>query len=158
MNKIEVLKMALMSRRRKEMPSTIVLHATGGESATGAIAWLRKIGLSYHYVIGKDGKVYKCVPYGRVAFHAGQSRGPDGKNVNEYSIGISFANRNDGIDPYTPAQIESCKELIQTLCNGIAELRWLTTHFAIAPDRKTDPKSFRVKPVCDERLLMWGCK
>lgn len=158
MTKIEVLKMQLVSRARRAAVTTIVLHATAGESASGAISWLRKIGLSYHYVIAKDGTVFKCVPYGREAFHAGVSNGPTGANVNRYSIGISFANRNDGIDPYTEEQIRQCDLLIADLKNAIPGLAYLTTHYAIAPKRKTDPKGFPCSRVNSAGLQMWGCK
>lgn len=155
---IQVLKNWLASRPRSKPATTVVLHATGGESATGAISWLRKIKLSYHYIIAKDGEVIKCVPTGRVAFHAGKSRGPDGENVNAYSIGISFANRNDGRDPYTSAQVQACRDLMFELKRNIPTLEWLTTHRAIAPLRKTDPKGFLCSGVNGPGLKMWGCK
>lgn len=155
--RIDVLRNFLASRARRSKVTTIVLHATGGESATGAISWLRKIGLSYHYVIAKDGTVYKAVPYGREAFHAGKSVGPDGPNVNRYSIGISFANRNDGKDPYTKEQIEAARELIKDLADALPDVVWLTAHYAISPGRKSDPRGFPCRQVAG-RLVCWRVK
>ena len=148
--KIEVLKGWLPSRARRRDPSTVVLHATAGASATSSIAWLWKLAkdairgneASYHYIIERDGKIFKCVPLSRVAFHAGKSFGPEGSNVNDYSIGIAFANRNDG-EPYTIAQIDAAAELIDAIRQP--GLTWITTHYLIAPGRKNDPNGFPFK-------------
>lgn len=145
----------LASRPRKKSITTIVLHATAGSSLSGALSTLRLKGFSYHYIIEKNGRATKCVPYSRVAFHAGKSSGPTGPNVNEGSIGICFVNRNDGADPYPEAQIEACKSLVGELINAIP-LRWITTHFAISPGRKTDPKGFPVERVA-MGLERWKC-
>lgn len=157
---IKTLATWLASRARTHQPTTVVLHATAGGSATSSISWLRQIGLGYHYVIDRDGTVYKCVPTSRVAYHAGTSFGPQGSDVNGYSIGIAFANRNDG-EPYTPAQIESAKELVKQLAEAMPSLRWLTTHYAITlgkdgKSRKTDPRGFaNMQTVADGKLELW---
>lgn len=139
---MQILKTWLASRKRRKAITTIVLHATGGDSATGAIDWLRKIGLSYHYVIARDGTVTKCVPTSREAFHAGVSVGPGGNDVNAYSIGISLANRNDGHQEYTQLQYWAVDDLIEELKPAIPTIRYVTTHYAISPGRKTDPVGF----------------
>lgn len=151
------LKNWLASRSRKKEITTIVLHATGGESAIGAIDWLRKIGLSYHYVIPKKGIPIKCVPTSRVAFHAGVSNGPEGSNVNEYSIGISLANRNDGVDGYTDSQYHEVDQLVAELKRAYPSIKWITCHYSISPGRKSDPRKFEVSRVANG-LQMWGCK
>lgn len=147
----------LASRSRRAKVSTIVLHATAGGSLSGAVSTLIQRELSYHYLIDKDGKVVKAVPYTREAFHAGKSFGPEGSGVNRYSIGISFVNRNDGKDPYTQAQVDSCRELVEELAGAIASLRWITTHYAVSPGRKTDPKGFPVSEVSGP-LQRWNTK
>lgn len=149
----------LVSRSRTKPPSTIVLHATAGGSAASSIEWLQKIGLSYHYLIDRDGTVFKCVPTTRVAFHAGVSDGPAGLYVNSYSIGIAFANRNDG-EKIAVAQIAACKQLIADLARATPTLRYLTTHYAITvrPDghaRKTDPVGFDHLNEVRGRLQLW---
>lgn len=127
--------------RGKEKLSTIVLHSTAGASAVSSYNWLKKIGLSYHYIIERDGTVLKCAPLGKVAYHAGISEGPDGRDVNRYSIGICLANKNDG-EPYPEAQVLALYWLIKVLEKGYPNLKWLTTHYGIAPKRKTDPQCF----------------
>lgn len=139
MNLINLKNWLLSRDRHGRDTTTIVLHATAGGSGSSSIDWLRQIGLSYHYVIERDGLIRKCVPVSRVAFHAGKSVGPEGGNVNNYSIGIAFANRNDG-EPYPLAQREAAKELIDALASADSHIRYLTTHYHISPGRKTDPK------------------
>lgn len=137
----------LAYRTMTRKPKTIVLHATAGGSVDGAIRTLRRFRLSYHYIIDKDGTVYKCVPVSgkspySVAFHAGRSLGPRGPMVNFYSIGIAFVNRNDGLDPYTTEQLDSAEALIKELKTVFPWLENITTHYAVSPGRKTDPKNF----------------
>lgn len=129
----------LASRPRRTPATTVVLHATDGASGASSINWLRRIGLSYHYVIERDGQVTKCVPVGRVAFHAGVSEGPDGADVNRYSVGIAFANWESQGELITQAQVDACKNLVQVLARNIPTLQYLTTHRAISPGRKNDP-------------------
>lgn len=131
-------------RSRKRAATTVVLHATAGGTIDGAKAALRDRELSYHYVIGKDGRIEKLVPTGKVAFHAGQSEGPEGPGVNEYSIGVSMVNRNNGSDPYPEAQVRACAALIARLCEAIPDLQWVTTHKQISFPRKDDPRRFPV--------------
>jgi len=154
---IETVKHWLNSRKRKRPATGIILHASGGSSADGAISWLEKIGLSYHYIIAKDGTVTKLVPTGRVAFHAGKSEGWGGPNCNEYTIGICLANKDDGVDVYTKAQTNACADLIQELYKAIPTLRYISTHAAIAPKRKVDPRGFIVGYV-NGPLEMWRCR
>ena len=136
--------MWLANRKRKQTLTTIVLHATAGSSLSGALSALNSKGLSYHYLIEKNGKVTKCVSDELVAFHAGVSLGPNGPNVNNYSIGISFVNTNTGHDPYTDAQIKSCELLVRALKSKYPSLQFITTHAIISPKRKTDPKGFPI--------------
>jgi N-acetylmuramoyl-L-alanine amidase len=134
----------LPSRARTAPVTTIVFHGTAGATANSSIDWLRFIGLSYHYIIERDGTVFKCVPTSRQALHAGVSVGPDGSNVNRYSIGVCFANREDGREPITDAQLQSAAELCREIVRAIPTIKWITTHKAIAPRRKSDPRMFNI--------------
>lgn len=137
------LKTWLQSRARKHPATGIVLHATAGASAASSISWLRQIGLSYHYVIERDGVVTKCVPLSRVAFHAGVSWAWGGANCNEYTIGICFANRNDGKEPYTAEQTTAALDLVAEIRKD-KNIRWVTSHALCATPsgRKDDPKGY----------------
>lgn len=140
---IEILVPPLPRRRRSKKITTIVLHATAGGTALSSISHLRNVGNSYHYIIERDGKIYKCVPTDRDAFHSGVSDGPQGPDVNLYSIGISLANFQGfkgKMEGYTDAQIEAMDWLIEQLVNSIPTLKYITTHRIISPGRRADPK------------------
>lgn len=155
---------------------TIVVHATAGSSVTGAIQTLRERKLSYHYIIGKDGVIWKCVPaIEGVAYHAGSSYGPQeaakgisraqnhktwnflaGTSVNNYTVGISLVNKNDGKDPYPAAQRNALTFLINTLVAALPSIKYLTTHYYVSPVRKTDPLGLDVVGLAREtKLQLW---
>ncbi|MEP0767037.1 MAG: N-acetylmuramoyl-L-alanine amidase [Fimbriimonadia bacterium] len=140
--------------RRGATVDTIVLHATGGTGFDGAVQWLCDPAsrVSAHYVIGKRGELAKLVPLSRAAHHAGRSRLPDGTSgVNSRSIGIELVNRNDGTDPYPPAQVSRLKSLLSELIRAFP-VRWLVSHAAIAlpAGRKTDPQGLDVQALARE--------
>lgn len=156
--KISVLQPWLDHRERKRttIVDTIVLHATAGGTLSGALATLRKLELSYHFIIDRDGAIMKCVPVRKAAYHAGISIGPSGEGVNEYSVGISFVNLNDGRDPYSAEQEKSVRALIRELRAKIRTIEHLTTHAAVSPGRKTDPKGYLVDVLGrDVGLAVW---
>lgn len=148
----------LACRVRKQPATTVVFHATAGRSASGAISWLRKIGLSYHYVIEYDGTVIKCVPYSKVAFHAGVSKGPNGSNVNNYSIGVAFVNIDDGKEAITAKQMAAAKALLAELFGSVAGLKYITRHLDISPGRKVDPRTLSqamMQKIAPKGALIW---
>src|SRR4029077_9290701 len=96
------------SRERGIEPTLIVVHATAGATARSSIDHLRGVGLSYHFIITRDGRdsakvstsdgtepiVFACVPVARHAFHVGSTiPAPSGQGgINKTSVGISLAN------------------------------------------------------------------
>lgn len=125
--------------------NTVVLHASAGSTLEGAISTLRNRGLSYHFLIDKDGTVWRGCPVLGQADHAGESEGPQGKYANRYSIGVCFVNENDGRNPVAPAQLDAARWLLPELKGQMYEYKWLCTHWAITVDargraRKTDPR------------------
>jgi N-acetylmuramoyl-L-alanine amidase len=118
---------------------TIVLHATASSSVQSAIAWFTnpESKVSAHYVIDKRGTVYRLVPQQYAAWHAGACYM---KRANLRSIGIELVNKNDGIEPYTPEQLTTMRQLILLLKNNLP-IRYLVSHAEIAKPqgRKTDP-------------------
>ena len=134
----------LNSNRRKKAISGIILHSTAGASATSTIDWLRRSPAkpSYHYIIERDGTIFKCVATSKRAWHAGVSRGWDGQNCNDYTIGIAFANMNDGHERVTKAQEEACAWLIFQLEAAIPTLKHISTHRLVSPGRKNDPRGW----------------
>lgn len=121
-------------------PTVIVLHASAGKSDAGDVSWIvsPKSGISYHVLIGRDGTVYRFVDPKHQAYHAGISSFKGRQFVNQFSIGVAFANRHDGTEPMTPAQKDAGIKVVAELVKAHG-IQHITTHAAIAPTRKTDP-------------------
>lgn len=168
-------------RKRKQAITTIVLHGTAGSSASGAISWLRKIKLSYHLIICDendpqgDGVPIKCVPDSKVALHAGESKGPDGRSANEYSLGVAFVNAETGKDVISIPQWDTAVQRCVAYARAYRTIKWVTTHAIVSPGRKTDPRgpvegwpktgkfpliqfAFEVSKGAGREILPWGVR
>ncbi len=109
-------------------------------SVAGVLKEYKGIDVSPHYIIDRDGTIYRLVRDRDVAYHAGKSRLPDGaKDVNPVSIGIELVNTIH--DSPTDAQYLSLAKLIRCLKSKYS-IRYLLGHSDIAPGRKTDPWNF----------------
>jgi N-acetyl-anhydromuramyl-L-alanine amidase AmpD len=124
-------------------------------------------GVSVHYVIGRDGHIYRMVPEDMVAFHAGKGDLPGfpqyKDHMNDYSIGIELlaigtrkemlhmipALRYDLINPsligYTNEQYKALNELLDYILERNPSIKknreFIIGHNEYAPGRKTDPGS-----------------
>ncbi len=77
--------------QQQTVKNKIVLHGTYGGTAEGAIAWLNGQagkGVSVHYVIGEDGKIYQLFPQKFFAYHAGGNY----RTISQTSFGIEIVN------------------------------------------------------------------
>jgi N-acetylmuramoyl-L-alanine amidase len=119
---------------------TIVLHASAGKSDAGDVSWIAspQSGISYHVLVGRDGRVYRFVDPRHQAYHAGVSEFRGRKFCNRYSIGVAFANRHDGVEPLTKPQMDAMRTVLRELCAAYP-IKHITTHAAVSPGRKTDP-------------------
>jgi N-acetyl-anhydromuramyl-L-alanine amidase AmpD len=121
-------------------PSLLIIHGTAGKSDAGDLSWLlaAKSKVSYHYLIARNGQIWQLVPDKERAWHAGVSSWNGRSNCNDYSIGIGLS--NDGAEPFTDAQYESCKNLVEMLRtkHDIPLVRVLGHHH-VSPGRKSDP-------------------
>lgn len=144
--------------RESSVVTTLVVHASeGSDSAKGTIDYLNTTDektASYHYVIDRDGTIYRMTRTNLIAYHAGDSAWPNpvrataasperpngGRSVNGVSIGICWANnsRNTDEEP-TAAQIESALWLCAELMDEYPIARTLT-HGEVSPGRKIDPE------------------
>jgi N-acetyl-anhydromuramyl-L-alanine amidase AmpD len=126
-------------------------HSTAGGSALSSAQWIARpnSGAGYHYLIERDGSVIASTPLSAVAYHAGVSAWPvppagvpAGVSINRRSVGVAFANRNDGSEPVTPAQINAAVALAVLLAARYPALKSPAAHIRhrdCAPGRKSDP-------------------
>lgn len=130
----------------------VVWHATASSTLSSALNWLTSSTsrVSAHYLIDRDGSTWVLVTEDQTAWHAGVSawRGLEVasgsvRTLNPVSIGIELVNRNDGNDPYPPAQLRSALALTVWICqrHRIAPAN-VIGHYecAVPAGRKTDPR------------------
>lgn len=132
--------------RRPRTIDTIILHssydALGDDpySISGIIKEYGDAGVAAHYLIGRNGTIYRLVKEENVAYHAGVSKVPDGRtDVNGFSIGIEMVNTLEG--KFTDEQYAAVKRLIKDI-KSRRVIKYVLGHDDIAPDRKTDPWNF----------------
>src|SRR5437879_11695149 len=78
----------------------IVIHDTESDTAAAALSWFESpnSGVSAHYVIDRDGTVYRCVPDELRAWHAGSSELGGRTAVNDFLWGIEIAGASHSTD------------------------------------------------------------
>jgi N-acetyl-anhydromuramyl-L-alanine amidase AmpD len=163
----------LIHGTRRHPPSIIVLHATAGSTARSSVDHLRGRGLSYHYIIARDGRdsaksetsdgtepvIFHCAPVVGRAFHvASQIPTPSGHGAcNETSIGISLANiqRRVNPEPYTSGQLSMLDALIAQILSDNPGIKWLTTHAVVQPWNRADPLGLSGPAIADRHRLTW---
>lgn len=129
-------------KARPAKPTLVVIHASAGKSDAGDLSWIvaKESGISYHYLVGRDGEVYELVSPGRIAYHAGVSEWGGVKHCNTYSIGVSWSNRHDGSELLTGAQLKAMRGLLDHLAVKYPTIKEAVTHRDVAPTRKSDPE------------------
>ena len=131
-------------RKPPRRPDMIILHYTGMPDAAGAIQWLCNpvSGVSCHYVVMEDGRIFQLVPEAARAWHAGAGSWAGETDINSASIGIEIVNpgHSNGYPAFPRRQIGG----VIALCAGIVERHAIVpervlAHSDIAPGRKIDP-------------------
>ncbi len=122
----------------------LVLHYTDMESGAAAIARLRDplARVSSHYVVEEDGTVFRLVPEGRRAFHAGVSHWCGRAALNDRSIGVEVVNpgHSCGYRPFPALQMAAvCDLCLEILGRWPIPGRNVVAHSDVSPDRKRDP-------------------
>lgn len=122
---------------------TIVVHSTYNTlsddpySSKGVLEQFKTYGVAAHYLIDRKGTIYKLVDEKNIAYHAGESKMPDGRTgVNAFSLGVEMMNTEDG--KFTSEQYSALNDLIAIIKNKYA-IKYILGHDDIAPGRKTDP-------------------
>ena len=126
---------------------TLMLHYTGMESGTAAIARLRdpQAIVSAHYVVEEDGTIFRLVPEALKARHAGVSHWRGRSALNAISIGIEIVNPGHewGYRHFPAMQMAAVADLcLDILARHHIPARNVVGHSDVSPDRKHDPGEF----------------
>lgn len=131
-------------RPASEAVDLVIIHYTGMPTAAEALDRLcdPAAAVSAHYLIDEDATVYRLVPDGMRAWHAGVSGWAGARDINDRSIGIELVNPGHewGYRPFPPTQIAALLDLLRRLVgrHPIPSHR-IVGHSDVAPARKTDP-------------------
>jgi len=139
----------------------IVIHYTGMQSERESLDKLSnpKSKVSSHFVINRNGKIYRLVQDHQVAWQAGKSCWGKYKDINKNSIGIELVNKGHqfGYTSFNKKQLSSlikiCKNLIKKYK---IKKRNVVGHSDIAPLRKIDPgEKFPWKQLAKKNIGIW---
>ena len=129
---------------RKAPPDMLVLHYTGMPSGEAALDRLRdpEAGVSAHYLVEEDGRIFRLVAEARRAWHAGVSSWKGQADINAAAIGVEIVNPGHawGYRAFPEAQVAAVIDLV-----GDIRGRWtidddrIVGHSDVAPERKEDP-------------------
>ncbi len=122
----------------------LILHYTGMQSAQEALDRLRDpvARVSSHYVVDEDGTVFRLVPEGLRAYHAGVSFWRGRTGLNDRSVGIEIVNPGHewGYRDFPVLQLAAvCDLCLEILSRHPIPQRNVVAHSDVAPDRKEDP-------------------
>ena len=124
-------------------PNFVILHHTSDASAEESLRVLTDParGVSSHYLIGRDGRIFDLVDEKARAWHAGESYWGGQRDLNSASIGIELD--NNGREPFADAQIDALLALLAEIKAryNIPSANFLG-HGDIAPGRKVDPSRY----------------
>jgi N-acetylmuramoyl-L-alanine amidase len=138
-------------------PNYVIIHHTAQQSTDQTLKTFTtaKTQVSAHYVIGKDGKIYHMLNDYLRAWHGGVAKWGNATDINSSSIGIELD--NDGVQPFSDAQINSLLAVLENLkkTHGIPVANFIG-HSDIAPGRKVDPNvNFPWKTLSQRGFGLW---
>lgn len=130
-------------RERTEPIKYIILHCYTG-TPQEQIERMDSLGVSVHYIIGRDCRVTEVLPPALVAYHAGQShwQGSPESSLNGCTIGIELETLTLGQSKqdYQRGQLRKLYSLLYYLCMKYKiRPENILGHSDIAPSRKPDP-------------------
>jgi N-acetylmuramoyl-L-alanine amidase len=128
--------------RRGAAVDCLVIHDTDCREVGRALSWFEspRSRVSAHYVVDRDGSVYRCVADEARAWHAGDSVLDGRDDVDTYSIGIELVGFESRA--YMPAQIDALVEMCAMLCRKYEiPVARIVGHqdIAVPAGRKSDP-------------------
>ena len=146
------------ARPKKEKVSLLVLHCIslppgrfGGENveklflnnldtSKKEFSDLKKLRVSSHFFIKRDGNIVQFVSTHKRAWHAGTSSFMGRSNCNNFSIGIELEGTE--FTYFEKEQYDSLSLLAYSISKVFPSIAHITGHEHIAPSRKTDPGPF----------------
>lgn len=138
-------------------PNYVMIHHTAQDSLAQTVKTFHneKVGVSSHYVVGRDGKIVQMLNDLYRGHHAGSGRWGNDTDLNSSSIGIELDN-NGTTDPWSDAQIGALLSLLQYLKDTykIPQANFIG-HMDYAPTRKNDPSRFPWKTLADRGFGFW---
>ena len=115
--------------------------------------------VSSHFLINREGRVFRLVNNNKIAWHAGKSRWRKYKNLNKNSIGIELVNRGHefGYTNFKKKQILSLIKICKSLIKKYKiKKKNVIGHSDVAPLRKIDPgEKFPWKLMADKKIGIW---
>ena len=138
-------------------PNYVILHHTSDATAEESLRVLTDParGVSAHYLIGRDGRIFDLVDEKWRSWHAGESYWGGHGDLNSASIGIELD--NNGREPFADAQIGALLALLARIKEryNIPAGNFIG-HGDIAPGRKVDPSAyFPWKRLADQGYGLW---
>ena len=115
--------------------------------------------VSSHFVINRNGKIYRLLQDHQIAWHAGKSCWGKYRDINKNSIGIELVNKGHQFG-YTNFKKEQLSSLIKICKNLIKKYKIkkenIVGHSDIAPLRKIDPgEKFPWKQLAKKNIGIW---
>lgn len=104
-----------------------------------ALADISHLKVSSHLLIKRTGEIIQFVPFGKRAWHAGESFFEGKARCNDFSIGIELEGTDD--IAYEPVQYRQLSRAILAIMQAYPKVSMgrIVGHADIAPGRKTDP-------------------
>lgn len=138
-------------------PNFIIIHHTAQDSLQQTINTFTKESaqVSAHYIIADDGHVVQMLNDFLRAWHAGAGTWGKNTDINSASIGIELD--NNGVEPFSEAQITSLMALLSKLKKDYnIPAQNIIGHSDIAPTRKKDPSAlFPWKTLAENGFGLW---
>jgi N-acetylmuramoyl-L-alanine amidase len=115
--------------------------------------------VSAHYVVSREGSIFRLAAEEDRAWHAGVSfwRGFEGVNHNAIGIEIENGGHDFGLPPYPVAQIEAVTALVRDiLARRALPITAVVGHSDVAPGRKADPgEHFPWETLAQAGVALW---
>jgi len=150
-----------IQKRPTKSIKVIVFHYTGMQSERESLIRLcsPKFKVSSHYLIGRNGTIYKLVKENKIAWHAGKSNWGSYKNLNKSSIGIELVNKGHqfGYTNFTKKQLISLIKITKNIIKKYKiKNKNIVGHSDIAPLRKIDPgEKFPWREFAKKKIGIW---